>query len=261
MNLAGESLKSYVFLLESDIKKFLLFIFSAFLFFSCAAPFGVYHRVKKNETLYSIAKLYGTSVDNLEKNNNIADAKKIQVGDYIFVPGVAAPLEAGGSAVKAPSKEKKEEQKNVKNTQGKSAAKAKPEAKAKPAKPGKFIWPVKGVVTSKFGMRWGKNHNGIDIGCPEGTPIYASAAGKVVFVGEKEGYGNLIILSHSNGTSFTVYAHNSKNLVKDHADVKQGEKIALVGQTGRATGPHLHFEIRIESKAVDPLLYLPKTVP
>lgn len=267
MNLTGKSLKFRVFLLESDIKKLLFFIFSAFLFFSCAAPFGVYHRVKKNETLYSIAKLYGTSVDNLEKNNNIADAKKIQVGDYIFVPGVAAPLETGGTAEKAPSNAK-EEPKNVKDTQqskpqAKPAAKEKSSAQAKtnPGKPGKFIWPVEGVVTSKFGARWGKNHSGIDIGAPEGTPIYASAAGKVVFVGEKSGYGLLIIISHSNGTSFTIYAHNSKNLVKEHADVKQGEKIALVGQTGRATGPHLHFEIRIESKAVDPLQYLPKTVP
>ena len=224
--------------------------------------------MKKNETLYSIAKLYGTSVDNLEKNNNISDAKKIMTGDYIFVPGVAAPLETGGTAAKAPSNEKKEEHKDVKVSQqpkpaGKPSAKTQNQTSAKtnPAKPGKFIWPVEGVVTSKFGSRWGKNHSGIDIGAPEGTPIYASAAGKVVFVGEKSGYGQLIIISHSNGSSFTIYAHNSKNLVKQNAEVRQGEKIALVGQTGRATGPHLHFEIRIESKAVDPLKYLPKTVP
>ena len=69
------------------MKKFLVVLFSLFAFLSCAAPFGVYHKVKKNETLYSIAQLYGTSVDNLEKNNNIPDAKKIMPGDYIFVPG------------------------------------------------------------------------------------------------------------------------------------------------------------------------------
>jgi len=249
--------------LERDIKKLFLFIFSAFLLFSCAAPFGVYHRVKKNETLYSIAKLYGTSVDNLEKNNNIPDAKKIMPGDYIFVPGVAAPLETGEKAAVAPSNAKKDEHKDVKKVQPAVKSDKKPAAKAKtaPAKPGKFIWPVKGVVTSKFGPRWGKHHSGIDIGCPEGTPVYASAAGKVVFVGEKSGYGLLVIISHSDGSSFTIYAHNSKNLVKENANVKQGDKIALVGQTGKATGPHLHFEIRIESKAVDPLLYLPKTVP
>ena len=269
LNLARESLKFRVFLLELNIKKFLLLIFSVFLFFSCAAPFGVYHRVKKDETLYSIAKLYGTSVDNLKKNNNIPDAKKIRIGDYIFIPGVSAPLDTNRTVSAAPSNAKKEEHKDVKKDtrQSKPAVKSSAKAtapvseKTNPAKPGKFIWPVEGVVTSKFGSRNGKNHSGIDIGCPEGTPIYASAAGKVVFVGEKSGYGLLIIIAHSDGTSFTIYAHNSKNLVKQNAEVKQGEKIALVGQTGRATGPHLHFEIRIESKAVDPLQYLPKTVP
>lgn len=254
-------------MLERDIKKFLLFIFSAFLFFACAAPFGIYHRVKKDETLYSIAKLYGTTVDNLEKNNNIADAKKIMPGDYIFVPGVAAPLETGEKASAVHSKENKKENKDLKNTQpeAKQAAKTKanPQTKAspkKPVKPGTYIWPVQGVVTSKFGPRWGKNHSGIDIGCPEGTPIIAAAGGTAVFVGEKGGYGLLIVIQHPDG-SFTIYAHNSKNLVKEGAKVKQGEKIALVGQTGRATGPHLHFEIRLESKAVDPLEHLPKTVP
>ena len=254
-------------MLERNIKKFLLFIFSAFLFFACADPYGIYHRVKKDETLYSIAKLYGTTVDNLEKNNNIPDAKKIMPGDYIFVPGVAAPLETGGKASAVHSKENKKENKDVKNKQPAAKAadkqKAKPQTPSsakKPVKPGTYIWPVKGVVTSKFGPRWGKNHSGIDIGCPEGTPIVAASGGKVVFVGEKGGYGLLIVIQHSDG-SFTIYAHNSKNLVDEGAKVKQGEKIALVGQTGRATGPHLHFEIRLESKAVDPLEHLPKTVP
>lgn len=250
------------------MKKFLILIFSMFAFLSCAAPFGVYHKVKKNETLYSIAQLYGTTVDNLEKNNNIPDAKKIMPGDYIFVPGVAAPLEAGGKAAVAPSNAKKENHKDVKSD--KPAAKPAPKAKsnppskaaqpAKPGKPSQYIWPVKGVVTSKFGTRWGKKHSGIDIGCPEGTPIYAAADGKVVFSGEKSGYGMTIIILHLDN-SFTIYAHNSKNLVSEQKQVKKGEKIALVGQTGKATGPHLHFEIRKGSEPVDPLENLPKTVP
>ena len=252
--------------MERNIKKVIIFIFSALLFLSCAAHFGVYHRVKKNETLYSIAKLYGTSVDNLEKNNNIPDATKIQVGDYIFVPGVAAPLETGRKASAAPSNVKKEQQRNVKGSSGKSSpAKAHKKGyapiKANPGKTGKFIWPAKGVVTSKFGPRWGRNHNGIDIGCPEGTPVLAAAAGEVIFVGEKTGFGLTVIISHP-GNVFTIYGHNSKNIVRDRAHVKQGEKIALSGQTGEGvTGPHLHFEIRIEAKPIDPLTKLPKTVP
>ena len=249
--------------MERKIKRVLISILFAFLLLSCAANFGVYHRVKKNETLYSIAKLYGTTVDNLEKNNNIPDAKKIQVGDYIFVPGVAAPRESK-SAAKAEEvhsnakKEKNQDVKPVKQAekQGKTTA----QANSKPVKPGMYIWPAKGVVTSKFGARWGRNHSGIDIGCPEGTPVYAAAAGTVVFVGEKGGYGLLIVVSHPDG-SFTIYAHNSKNIAKEHAKVKQGEKIAEVGSTGNSTGPHLHFEIRLQSKPVDPLQYLPKTVP
>ena len=133
---------------------------------------------------------------------------------------------------------------------------------------GNLGWPVpcSTRITSRYGTRSdpftgeSRYHSGIDIGCPEGTPIIAAAGGTAVFVGEKGGYGLLIVIQHSDG-SFTIYAHNSKNLVKEGAKVKQGEKIALAGQTGRATGPHLHFEIRLESKAVDPLEHLPKTVP
>lgn len=253
--------------MERKIRRVLIFIVSVFLLFSCAANFGVYHRVKKGETLYSIAKLYGTTVDNLDKNNNIADAKKIQVGDYIFVPGVAAPRESrsGGNAAEAPSKAKKENSQDAKPVKqaeknGKTSAPAPANPKPVNVKPGAYIWPAKGVVTSKFGPRWGKNHSGIDIGCPVGTPVYAAAAGTVVFVGEKGGYGLLIVISHPDG-SFTIYAHNSKNIAKEHAKVKQGEKIAEVGSTGNSTGPHLHFEIRLQSKPVDPLQYLPKTVP
>lgn len=248
---------------ERTIKKFFVSIIFAFALFSCAAPFGVYHRVKKNETLYSIAKLYGTSVDNLQKNNNIADAKRIQPGDYIFVPGVSAPLEVGKSSpdVHSNVKTNKSQDADSKKTEAKQPAKKQQPEKGNAqvkanTKPGAYIWPTKGVVTSQFGSRWGKNHSGIDIGCPEGTQVYASAAGSVVFAGEKGGYGLLLIISHPDG-SFTIYAHNSKLIAKEGAKVKQGEKIALSGNTGRSTGPHLHFEIRQQSKAVDPLKYLP----
>lgn len=253
------------------MKKFLLILFSLFAFLSCATHYGVYHKVKKNETLYGIAKLYGTSVDKLEKNNNIPDAKKIKPGDYIFIPGASAPLESHGKAEAAPSNSKKDEHKDVKNTRpkGKSSGKSqgKPKAArpaAKPArqlKPGVYGWPVNGgVVTSPFGIRGKRQHNGIDIGSPEGTPVYAAADGKVVFSSKNGDYGLLVVIQHSDN-SFTIYAHNSKNLVKEGMVVKKGKKIAEVGKTGNATGPHLHFEIRIGAKAVDPLLCLPKTVP
>lgn len=215
--------------------------------FSCADPYGVYHRVKKGETLYKISRMYGTDVDKLKKNNNIADETKLQVGDYVFVPGVKAPLTWDAAA---------DDHSKVKEKGSAPVASSETSAKKKSA-PSKFIWPAEGVLTSKFGNRWGKKHEGIDIGCPEGTPIYASAAGKVIYSGERGGYGQVIIIQHPNDW-FTIYAHNSKNLAPQGKEVKQGEKIALSGKTGRATGPHLHFEIRQGVKPLDPLDFLPK---
>ncbi len=121
---------------------------------------------------------------------------------------------------------------------------------------GFFIWPVQGEVSSGFGDRNGHPHDGIDIRAEKGTPIHASASGKVVFSDKFSGYGNLILIEHSKGY-FTAYAHNEKNLVKEGSNVKQGDVIAKVGATGNATGYHLHFEVRSESTPMDPMKFLP----
>lgn len=118
-----------------------------------------------------------------------------------------------------------------------------------------FIWPVNGVVVSGFGMRWGRLHEGIDISAATGTPIWAAAAGTVIHAGWLGGYGNLVVLDHGNGLA-TAYAHASAILVVLGQQVSQGETIALVGSTGNSSGPHLHFEVRVNGVAVDPLLYL-----
>jgi murein DD-endopeptidase MepM/ murein hydrolase activator NlpD len=118
-----------------------------------------------------------------------------------------------------------------------------------------LIWPVNGTVTSGFGMRWGRMHEGIDISAPTGTPIWAAAAGTVIYAGWLGGYGNLVVLDNGNGLA-TAYAHTSAILVALGQEVAQGETVALVGSTGDSTGPHLHFEVRLNGIAVDPLLYL-----
>lgn len=118
-----------------------------------------------------------------------------------------------------------------------------------------FIWPVNGAVVSGFGMRWGRLHEGIDITAPTGTPIWAAAAGTVIHAGWLGGYGNLVVVDHGNGLA-TAYAHSSAILVAVGQQVAQGETIALVGSTGNSSGPHLHFEVRVNGVAVDPLLYL-----
>ncbi len=119
-----------------------------------------------------------------------------------------------------------------------------------------FRWPVNGGVTSSFGGRRRNWHRGIDIGARYGTVVRAAAAGRVVFSGRKRDYGRMVILEHADGYT-TVYAHNQENFALNGAYVQQGEEIAEVGSTGNATGPHLHFEVRIGDRLVDPLACLP----
>ena len=118
-----------------------------------------------------------------------------------------------------------------------------------------LIWPVNGPVTSPFGWRWGRMHEGIDIGVGYGTPIQAAAAGRVVYAGWKCGYGNLVVIDHGGGIS-TAYGHQSSIAVGVGQVVSQGQMIGYVGCTGHCFGPHLHFEVRVNGTPVDPLGYL-----
>ena len=114
-------------------------------------------------------------------------------------------------------------------------------------------WPVQGKVTSRFGPRgFSHLHRGVDIKAPKGKPIHAAAGGTVAFSGRQSSYGRVIKIDHPNGLR-TIYAHNSINLVRTGQRVKAGAVIAAVGQTGRATGNHLHFEVRRRGVARDPL--------
>ena len=228
----------------------ILFIF-AFLFLSACQGFkfdpwpethyGVHHTVHKGQTLFGIAKAYGIDVEVLRRANHIRNASKIKAGIQLWIPGASHVL-------------------SVPKTKGRSSTPITRSAKKMPTvKPRKgiLIWPTKGTLTSGFGKRNGRKHEGIDIAAPKGTPIYAAAAGKVVFSGwGPTGYGKMVIIKHRNHLS-TVYAHNSKILVKKEKQVKQGQKIALMGSTGRSTGPHLHFEVRNDTKPKNPIKYLP----
>lgn len=118
-----------------------------------------------------------------------------------------------------------------------------------------LIWPVTGPITSPFGWRWGRMHQGIDIGVPMGTPIKAAAAGTIIYCGWEEGYGNLTVIDHG-GNLATAYGHQSSIAVACGQQVAQGQVIGYVGCTGHCTGPHLHFEVRIDGNPVDPMGYL-----
>ena len=117
-----------------------------------------------------------------------------------------------------------------------------------------LVKPVSGVLTSRFGARWGRTHTGIDIGAPTGTSIKAAAAGKVIFSGWKGTLGKLVVISHENGIQ-TYYGHCSL-LVSAGDTVSAGQLVAKVGNTGRSTGPHLHFEIRVNGSAINPQKYI-----
>src|SRR5437899_470863 len=205
---------------------------------ACAGPAGLRHRVERGESLYRIAKAYGVSPEELARVNGIEDTGRIDVGQVIVVPRARRALPVG---VITPE----------------SARGDRPSPPELPRGPSPFVWPVEaGVVTSPFGRRGATHHDGIDIGSREGAPVRAARAGRVLYSDHLRGYGNLIILAHDEGYA-TVYAHNRENRVRAGAEVRQGEVIAAVGRSGKTSGPNLHFEVRKDNIARNPLFYLP----
>jgi len=129
-----------------------------------------------------------------------------------------------------------------------------------PVPRGFFAWPADGQISSRFGPRGHATHDGIDISAPEGSAIKAAADGVVIYSDVLRGYGNVVIINHKDGLS-TVYAHNRSNVARVGARVRRGDVIAWLGQTGKTTGPNLHFEVRRNNVARDPLRYLPGNPP
>lgn len=119
-----------------------------------------------------------------------------------------------------------------------------------------FAWPISGAITSGYGQRWGRMHQGIDIDCVTGAPIRASKAGTVVTASYDGGYGYHVVIDHGGGFA-SLYAHNSELQVNSGQRVSGGQVIAACGSTGQSTGDHLHFEIRVNGAPQDPLRYLP----
>lgn len=212
---------------------------------------GVYHTVGKGETLWRIAYTYGVDIQDIAEINNIKEPTLIKIGQKIFIPGVSklrkvVPYEEPTVVVSGKKKPRKKR------------APPPPRYKKKVVvSKGHFSWPVKGSVISKFGMREGGMHYGIDIKAPKGSSVRASGDGVVVYSDNKmRGYGNVVILKHDDDF-FTVYAHNDSNLVSVGDKVKKGNVIAKVGNSGRASTYHLHFEVRQGRKTRNPLFFLP----
>lgn len=214
---------------------------------SCASSTsrsGFYYTVKAGDNVYRIGKRFGVPPNVLVRVNSIDDVTSIRVGTRLWIPGRGAGNRRTIASASKPSKSRSEFQRRVRHDVRKSARL-------------EFAWPIRGAkLTSRFGRRNGRPHEGIDLGAKKGTVIRAAEAGKVIHASSLGDYGRVVILKHS-GNYRTVYAHSSRLLVRKGQFVEQGEKVALVGMTGRTSGPHLHFEIRRKDVAKDPMLFLP----
>lgn len=207
----------------------------AALLSACAARTGVFHRVKRGQTAYRIARTYGIDVRELLDVNGIADPRTLEVGQMLWIPGAT-------------------ETRNVPPADGARG----PDLPLHLA--GKhLVMPLRGTISSGFGMRNGRMHSGIDILAREGSAVRAAGYGVVVYAGNgMHGYGNAVVLDHGNGIT-TLYAHLKSIRVQSGDAVAAGSVIGTVGETGNATTPHLHFELRREGRAVAPRRYLERT--
>lgn len=243
------------------IRKIALFFLFILLLSSCASNRNSqvyydydhgYHTVLKGDTLYSIAFRHGVDYKKIARWNKIRSP-------YTILPGQRLKLSPTGVTSKTYStrKQTKSSKKAAKKKSSvtKAAKNTKKKTTVKPIKHA-WNWPTKGSVIRTYSTKVGGN-KGIDIGGKIGQPVLAASSGKVVYSGNGlASYGNLIIIKHSE-QFISAYAHNKKLFVKEGGEVKRGEKIAELGNTGTSEAK-LHFEIRYLGKPVDPIKYLPK---
>jgi len=205
-------------------------------------PPGTWHVVKPGETPAQIAKEAGIPLEDLLEINGLRRGQTLEPGRLVFVLG--GPAQAGAIPTGA--------------TPAAQDLPAEPTVESETSSKAPLRWPLaKPILTSPFGRRWGREHEGIDMKATIGTPVLAAADGEVLYAGDKvRGYGNMVVIQHA-GDLVTVYAHNSLLLVHLGDRITAGQEISRVGDTGHATGPHLHFEVRRKQEPQDPLQFLP----
>ncbi len=187
---------------------------------------GVLHTVTDGDTLWRIASVYGVELPAILTAND-KKSEGLAIGEKLFIPG--------GKPV------------NLSEL---------PSAPVSRSAVSRFIWPTNGEITSPFGRRWGRMHEGIDIANDVGTPITAALPGRVTYTGWYGGYGYTVMMEHNNGYS-TLYGHMSGFSVSPGQYVRAGQKIGQMGNTGYSTGPHLHFEVHKDGEVQNPMNYLP----
>ena len=226
---------------------------------------GVSHTVKPGQTLWSIARAYGIDIQILARVNQVSDTTVLHAGQKLYVPGATQQREIVSrcpcvAETLKPAPGVKTLSEIFRPPERSSTAKAAPTTvttKEIALERVALLWPVQGEVSRGFEQDAARRHDGIDIVAPRGTAIQAAADGEVIFSGwGPGGYGRIVILQHQVEV-ITIYAHNHDNLVQLGQHVRQGETIATVGQSGRATGHHLHFEVRHKAVPLSPYKFLP----
>lgn len=186
--------------------------------------------VRQGQTLWDLARSHGLTVEQIVEANALENPHRVRAGQRLRIPAAASTPRAQSRGP------------GLRSAATASIALG-------------FLWPTRGSLTSRFGWRWSRHHDGIDIAAPYGTPIRAAKPGRVIHAGWYSGYGRTLIIDHGGGVS-SLYGHASQLLATDGQLVDAGQDIARVGSTGNARGPHLHFEIRLNSLPIDPLLTL-----
>ena len=211
------------------------------------------HIIKRGETLYSVAKKYGVSVQSLKRTNRIRNANKLNIGQLLIV-------QKGSASAQATTQEAARQQTASSASSSQRSTKRRKLAKAPQRERKDFLRPLQGKVVSRFGEKsFGQRNNGINIASKEGSTVKVAENGVVVYSGSAlKGFGNLILVRHADGY-LTAYGYNSQNLVKKGDRVKRGQTIAKVGSSGDARKAMLHFELRRNSKPVDPLKHFSKS--
>ena len=229
------------------------------------------HKVKSGETLWDIAHRHNLNIDSLIGANNISNMNSIKPGQefkILPVKGILYRVSPGESVGSIARKFDLEIETIMKDNNIKDASNlkidqklilrgAKPEFSYQDRLDQKFMYPINTRITSYYGPRWGRMHEGLDFAAPMGSPIRAVSSGRVVYSGWATGYGYVVIVQHQRGLR-TLYAHNSKLLVREGESVGKGEVVARSGNTGNSTGPHLHFEVQVNGRPENPLDYIHK---